>query len=734
MSGRDPIRRLGELYGIESSYTDFWRSRRRVSPATERALLTAMGVAVGSPREVEDSRREAEARPWRRMLAPVRVIAPPEPVEITFSLPARLAGTTIEWTLAQESGEAHEGRLVPDDLPAEAAAEIDGESYRRWRMALPRGLPHGYHRLSMTVRDRPSIRGSLQLILTPERCYGSGRDDRRNHRLWGLSAQLYGVRSRRNWGMGDFTDLAHLAERAAALGASALGVNPLHALFPADASHFSPYSPSSRLFLNVCYLDPEAVPDFLECSEARSLLGDAGMRGELELTRAAALVDYPAAWRLKLRVLELLFQSFRARHLAGPSQRADAFRAFREEMGEALERHARFDALHEHALGTTGAWSWQQWPEPLRHPDSPEVAAFARERRARVDFFAWLQWLADQQLERTQARARAAGMRLGLYNDIAVGVSPAGATAWANPGVSLSSVSAGAPPDLFNLHGQNWGLAPLSPAGLREGAYALFAAALRHNMRHAGAVRIDHVMGLQRLFWIPDGATPADGAYARYPFADLAHIIALESERHRCLVIGEDLGTVPRGFRPAMQRAGLLSCRVLYFEREPGGAFLPPERYPRQALVSVSTHDLPTLRGFWTGRDLHWRDLFARFPDADASRSAHAARAQDRVLLLRALCHAGLLPAGIDPEHPPVEPSDELVLAVHRYLARTPGHLLMVQLEDVLGEEEQPNLPGAMEHPNWRRKLGCDLEGFADQPLVRRIAEAMAAAGRSCRG
>lgn len=730
MSGRDPIRRLGELYGIESSYTDFWRKRRRVAPATEHALLKTMGVAVGSPREVANSLREAEARPWRRMLAPVRVIAPPDPVEITFTLPARLGGAPIDWMLAQEGGDVREGRLVPEDLPVDAAADIDGESYRRWRMRLPSHLPHGYHRLSMTVRARSDAGGSLQLILTPERCYGSERDAR----LWGLTAQLYGVRSRRNWGMGDLTDLAYLAEKAAALGASAIGVNPLHALFPADASHISPYSPSSRLFLNVSYLDAEAVPDFAESGEARSMLGDAGFRAELDRTRAAELVDYPAAWRLKLRVLELLFQWFRERHLAGASVRADAFRAFRAEMGEALEQHARFDALHEHALRTTGQWVWQQWPEPLRHPDSPAVEAFAREHRERVDFFAYLQWQADQQLRQAQARARGAGMQLGLYNDIAVGVSPAGATAWANPGVSLSGVSAGAPPDLFNLHGQNWGLAPLSPAGLREGAYGLFATTLRQNMRHAGAVRIDHVMGLQRLFWIPDGAAPADGAYVRYPFADLAHIIALESERHRCLVIGEDLGTVSRGFRPAMQRAGLLSCRVLYFEREQGGAFLPPEAYPRQALVSVSTHDLPTLRGFWTGRDLKWRDLLARFPDEDASKNAHAERSRDRALLLQALRRAGLLPAGIDPERPPDELSDELALAVHRYLARTPGHLLMVQIEDALGEEEQPNLPGAQEHPNWRRKLGRDLEGFADEPAVGRIAEAMAAAGRSCPG
>jgi 4-alpha-glucanotransferase len=730
MSAPEPIRRLGELYGIDSSYTDFWGKRRRVSLATERALLTAMGVAVGSPREVEGSLREVEARPWRRMLAPVRVLAAPEPSDVTFTLPARLGGATIDWTLAEEAGGVHEGRLTPDELPEVAAAEVDGTAYRRWRMALPSDLPHGYHRLSMAVRDDTHAGGSLQLIVAPARCHTLPP----RARLWGVTAQLYGVRSQRNWGIGDFTDLAELAEQAAALGASAIGVNPLHALFPADARHVSPYSPSSRLFLNVGYLDPEAVSDFAESSQVRALLADAGFRSELENARAAELVDYPAVWRLKLRVLELLFASFQRHHLAASTERALAFRNFRAEMGEALEQHARFDALHEHALGITGTWSWREWPAPLRHPDSPEVAAFAREHRDRVEFFAYLQWQADQQLAGAQARARAAGMQLGLYDDIAVGVSPAGATAWANPGVSLSGVSAGAPPDLFNLHGQNWGLAPLSPVGLRDGAYALFAATLRHNMRHAGAVRIDHVMGLQRLFWIPEGAAPADGAYARYPFADLARIIALESERHRCLVIGEDLGTVPRGFRPAMQRAGLLSCRVLYFERTAGGAFLPPEAYPRQALVSVSTHDLPTLRGFWTHRDWRWRDLLRCFPDEDASKSAHAARGRERILLLQALHRAGLLPAGIDPERPPDELSVELALAVHRYLAATRGQLVMVQLEDALGEEEQPNLPGAEEHPNWRRKLGSYLERFSDEPMVGHIAEAMTAAGRCGRG
>jgi 4-alpha-glucanotransferase len=729
MRARDPIRRLGDLYGIDPGYTDFWGKRRRVPAATERALLEAIGVAVGSEREIAGSLREAEARPWRRMLAPVRVIAPPEPLEITFTLPAGLGRTTLDWTLAEETGGVREGKLIPDDLPVVTTAEVDGATYRRWRMTLPSDTPHGYHRLTMAARGRSDAYGSLQLISAPARCHAPARSDR----LWGLTAQLYGVRSARNWGMGDFTDLTELTQQTAAMGGSAVGVNPLHALFPADANHISPYSPSSRLFLNVLYLDPEAIPDLAESDEARGLLGDAGFRGELETARAAELVHYSAVWRLKLRVLELLFESFRERHLAASTGRALAFRAFRAEAGPALEHHVVFDALHEHALRTSGAWSWHDWPDPLRHPDSPEVAAFARAHRARVDFFAYLQWQADEQLGAAQARARAAGMPIGLYQDIAIGVSPASATAWASPGVCLSGVSVGAPPDFFNLHGQNWGLAPLSPVGLREGGYAMFAATLRHNMRHAGAVRIDHVMGLKRLFWIPERASPDDGAYVRYPFADLARIIALESERHRCVVIGEDLGTVPRGFRPAIQRAGLLSCRVLYFERERDGTFAPPEAYPRRALVSVSTHDLPTLCGFWTCRDLHWRELLGRFPDASALHDARAERARERVMLLRALRRADLLPAGIDPDHPPDQPSDALVLAVHRYLAATPGNLLMVQLEDALGEAEQPNLPGAAEHPNWRRKLRRNLDELAGAPMVAQIAEALAAAGRSFR-
>jgi 4-alpha-glucanotransferase len=730
MASKSDLDRLAELYGLEPSYTDFYGTHRHTPDATQRTLLAAMGIAANTDAEVADSLREARTREWRRMVEPVRILTSSEPLVVDINLPARSSATSIEWRLGAEDGMVHEGRAPLDDLEVVGKAELEGEAHVRRRLLLPLELPLGYHDLEISAPGRGTSDGAMRLIVAPERCYEAS-----SRRLWGLSAQLYGLRSGRNWGMGDFTDLAGLCERAAALGAATVGVNPLHALFPADAHHDSPYSPSSRLLLNILYIDPEVVPDLAGSEAAQAMLVDAGFRAELDRLRTAELVDYPGVARLKLPILEKLYATFCAHHLGRRSARGRAFDGFRRKLGEELERHCIFDALHEHMLKTAGAWSWQNWPEPLRRPDSPEAAAFAREHRERIDFFAYLQWLADGQLRDAQVRARRAGMPIGLYQDIAVAVNPASSMAWAHPGVSVAGANVGAPPDWFNPNGQNWALAPLSPFGLHERRYAAFIMALRQNMRHAGAVRIDHVMGLKRLYWIPTGASAAEGAYVRYPFDDLVRLIALESVRARCLVIGEDLGTVPEGFRPAMEGAGLLSCRVLYFERDVDQAFLPPEHYPEAALSSVSTHDLPTLKGFWTYRDIAWRELLEMLPGADAAASAREERSRDRVLLLRALERARLLPAGLDPERPPDELPEELILAVHRFLARAPCRLLMVQLEDALGEGEQPNLPGSSEgHPNWRRRSRLGVEAFADDPLVRAIAAAIEAEGSSQAG
>lgn len=573
------------------------------------------------------------------------------------------------------------------------------------------GLPAGSdHQIEASLRALPEP--AAEAPGRPARCFSFkdlGRD-----RLWGLSAQLYGLRSATGWGIGDFGDLAELAEIAARLGAGALGINPLHALFPADPEQYSPYSPSSRQFLNILYIDLRQVP------EHRPDWPDRGLRA----LRAAELVDYRAVTLHKLAALEQAFARFQTDELAPNSERAQRFHAFVAEMGEALRDQARFDALQERH----GA-DWRRWPVALRDPGGAAVTQFAAAHAERVTFHKYLQWLADEQLGQAHRRARAAGMPIGLYRDLAVGLNPGGAAAWAQQQVVVPGVAIGAPPDQFNPLGQNWGLAPLSPHGLALQGYRGLIEDLRQNMRHAGALRIDHVMGLQRLFWIPDGAPPAEGAYVRYPLPAMLRIVAEESRRARCLVIGEDLGTVPPGFRAAMRRARLLSYRLFYFERQKSGALRPPRRYPRNALVAVSTHDLPTLRGFWAGRDLDWRDELALHADAAAAPAARAERVRDQGLILAALRRAGLWQK--DAAHG----DERLGAAVHDFLATTPARLMMVQLEDALGEVEQANLPGTVAgHPNWRRRLPLPLDALAERPGLQAVAASLARSGRSFNG
>ncbi|MEM7043819.1 MAG: 4-alpha-glucanotransferase, partial [Pseudomonadota bacterium] len=450
----------------------------------------------------------------------------------------------------------------------------------------------------------------------------------------------------------------------------------------------------------------DQVPELMPSEAARQLLNDSDT---LQRLRASDLVDYPAVADFKLQVLETLFKAF----LAGPPTTPTrvAFERFRKASGDALEHHAHFEAIGDF-LATSGSprTAWQDWPEALRSPTSPEVKAFAVQHDERVTFFAWLQWLADHQLERAQSTATAAGGALGLYLDLAVGAAPDGAEAWSDQDVLVADVRIGAPPDDFNPAGQDWGLLPLSPTTLQARAYRPFIQLLRRNMRHAGALRIDHVLGLARSFWQPADKS-APGAYIRYPMEDLLGIVALESWRQRCVVIGEDLGTVPRELRSALDRRGLLGCRLLYFEREDDGTFKPAANYPKASITSTGTHDLPTLSGFWEGRDIKVREDLGLITNPEQARSERATRQATRQALLKLLADEALLPPNVSPEDPPETLTWQLVLAFHTFLGRTPATLRIVQLEDAVGARDQANLPGTVdEYPNWRRKVGHDLE------------------------
>jgi (1->4)-alpha-D-glucan 1-alpha-D-glucosylmutase len=727
MTSEEALDRLCALCGIAAEYTDIWGRTHRVSVETQRSLLEAMGLVVETEGDLRAALEEREARPWQRLLPPVLVVRESEgSLPIPVTVPAELAEESFSWELTEESGDQREGTFHPLAQEAQALGVAGGASLLRYHFFLPSVPGLGYHRLTLRVKEREA---SMTLIVVPAACYqpkALAEALAGGKRIWGPTVQLYALRSQRNGGMGDFTDLRALIDLAVDAGAGVVCLSPLHALFPTDPSHASPYSPSSRLFLNTLFLDVEAVPDYAECAEARQMVSSPRFQSRLRALREESFVAHEAVASAKRQVLEILYRHFCDHHLRQGTDRARAFRAFQAAGGEALRRFALFDTLQEHFHSQDPAiWGWPAWPGPYRDVASPAVADFAREQTERVECYEYLQWEAESQLEAAGRRALDRGLAVGLYQDLAVGVASGGAETWAWRDLYAPEARIGAPPDDFNLQGQDWGLAPFIPWRLREAAYAPFIATLRANMRHAGALRIDHVMGLMRLFWVPPGGTPMEGTYVSYPFEDLLGIVALESRRNRCVVVGEDLGTVPDAVREALKPMGVFSYRLLYFEREPDGRFNPPAKWPSQAVAAASTHDLPTLKGYWQGRDLALRAELGLYPSNEVRERQVASRAEDRAGLLAALDREGLLPAPRGGEAVP-EMTPALALAIHRYLARTPSRMMVVQPEDLFGQMEQANLPGTTtEHPNWRRKLSVSLEEWPQDPRWQALAEAL---------
>jgi (1->4)-alpha-D-glucan 1-alpha-D-glucosylmutase len=726
MNPADALQALAAQCGIANEYFDIWGKRHPTSDATRRALLAAMHLPVAEldPAAILAGLEDAA---WQRMLPPVLVARAGAPLHIELRLPASLTAQTCRWTLHLESGEARSGECIPAHLPRHGARRLANADFLQFGLELPGCDTIGYHRFALALSD-DSAPPDMALIVAPAVCH-QPEAIRNEGRVWGPAVQLNGLRSRRNWGIGDFTDLRNLVDMTADAGGGIVGLNPLHALFPDNPAHISPYSPSSRGALNVLYIDVEAMPEFQECAAAQALVAQPRFQARLRGLRAEELVNHTAVAAAKREVLEALYRHFCEQHLARDSARAQAFRRHRQDAGTVLERLARFEALQAHfRAADPNVWGWPAWPEEYRDPDGPAVAAFAAAHADAVDFHAWLQWTAETQLAEVGLQSWRRGLGVGLYADLAVGVNPGGADAWGWQGVFAANAYAGAPPDDFNLLGQDWGLPPFVPQRLREAAYAPLIEALRENMRHAGALRIDHVMGLARIFWVPAGMPATQGAYVAYPLEDLLGIVALESQRNQCLVIGEDLGTVPEGFRPRLASADFLSYHPLLFERSPDGSFKPPADYPAQALVAASTHDLPTLAGLWKGTDLDTRTALQLFPAEALRERLIVERAQDRARLLMALEHESLLPAGAG-IHPVALPelSVPFITAIHAYLARTPARVLVVQPEDILGIVEQANLPGSRDdqHPNWRRRLPLDLEDWRTDERFLQLGEAL---------
>jgi (1->4)-alpha-D-glucan 1-alpha-D-glucosylmutase len=719
---------LCEHHGIATAYNDAFGHRREASTQSLRALLAEFGVRIDDAADAHRALEVVHRARWAQALPPVAVVPAGEGA---WHVPLRvpLATRTLRWQLTDEGGLTQHGEADASALHETARTEHGGVwlCERTLPMSLP--LAAGYHRLRID-----GLPGETLVLATPGHCYRppAVRDGRR---VWGPAVQLYSLRSPRNWGIGDFSDLDELVTLMAAQGADIVGLNPLHALFSANPAHASPYSPSSREQLDVLYIDVEAVDGFADCEPARHLVRSPAFQARLAALRAQALVDLPGVAAAKFEVLELLFAHFRETHLpelSAPDDDGLAFLAFVAERGEGLRQHALFETLHAHFLAIDSElWGWPVWPAAYRDPDSAEVTAFAVQHAQRLQFHQFLQWQAARQLAQASARCEAVGMGVGLYVDLAVSVDRAGSDAWTAQGVLAAGASIGAPPDEFNPAGQNWGLPPLRPDSLRADGYRFFMQTLRAGMRGAGALRIDHVMGLMRLFWIPPGRGAQDGAYVYYPLDEMLAIVAIESHRHRCMVVGEDLGTVEDAVREALAKADVLSYRLLYFEKFDGqhhehhaGGFKPPEAYPAAALVAVSTHDLATFAGWWAGHDLRVRLELGLFPDERVFDKQLLDRAQERIQLMLAAERGGLLSREEVAEAAgQALPSTRVVEAVHAYLGAAPSALMMVQLEDAAGVVEQANMPGTVsEQPNWRRKLPVASRALAESDRMQGIS------------
>jgi len=644
--------------GVETDYRDGFGNLRTVEPEVLARILDALGSGDAADR-----------------MLPRTIV-----VRGNVDQPMRLAaveGQPLRW------------RIIADGKIAEG----EGTSPL---LRLPL-LQDGVLQLHLTVASPGGDRSEAAcLIVCRDRAY-QGRQTA-PARMWALAVQLYAVRSLRNWGHGDFTDLAALIDLAGDLGAAGVGLNPLHALFEDRADDASPYAPNTRLFLNPLYIDVEALPEFPGLKAAH-------LQGEIDHLRQLEIIDYAAVADVKMRALKLIYEVFLRN---GMKERHDAFARFRHAAGFTLTRFACFEWLRRKF-----GHPWWEWPQAWRRVDDGNLAQIARSEAEAIGLFEFIQWSAHEQLDRCRAKARERKLPLGLYLDIAVGVRSDGFDAWCDQDAVLSGMAVGAPPDALNTAGQNWGLAGFNPAGVEERQFEPFRRMLGASMRYAGAVRLDHVLGLKRLYLIPHGVRPSQGAYVRFPFEAMLAVAALSSLEYECIVVGEDLGTVPQNFRETLGEWGIWTYQVMLFERSGSGAFFPPESYRENALVSFGTHDVATFAGWRDHHDLEVKRALG-MDAGETGEQRHAALDA----LRRALQQHGLENADFT--------------AVTRYLADTRSRLLIVSMEDILGLRDQVNLPGTThEHPNWRQRLPVALEELRDQPALSATADIMRSAGRS---
>ena len=719
------INQLADICGIVPEYRDIFGKQHIALIDTKKAILRAMKIDIDSTESLAAALDREQCKSWTGFIEPVKVLSVnAQPFTIAAYVPVcegeehRL---TFSCSLENEHGQREELTFGGDGLAVKDQRWIGGARHVKVDLTDESVRDIGYYQATIVCRHPENIfpggstllEKTCRIIITPDSCYIP--PELESGRTWGLSINLYSLRSSRNWGVGDFTDLKAIIRFSAALQSGFVGINPLHAIPNIMPSGISPYSPISRFYKNFIYLDIDAIPEVNASELARETMNSDVFKKEMSAAINGDLVQYEKIASLKKSILNHAFDSFFQREYKSNSARSCEFRKYIAKEGAALDSFALFSALWENMNNVADAHICRIWPEKFLDPLSREVREFRALHEKEMLFHKYVQWLIDEQHREAAELAFSLGMPIGIYHDLAIGSIGDGCDAWNYQGITAADIDVGAPPDDFNPNGQNWAFPPIIPGRLKESGYDFFIRLISKNMKYNGALRIDHALGLFRLFWIPGGMPPEKGAYVTCPEEDLLRIIALESVRNRTMVIAEDLGTMGENVHETLRKFGMLSYRLFYFERNyPALSFRHPEQYPPMALCSITTHDLPTVYGYWSGRDIQVKKQLNVYHDNETMLRHINDRERDRMLMLDALKSQGLVPDDF-PLQPAMSP--ELCLAIYEYLARTSCKLVALSLDDVIGTVDQQNIPGISgPYPNWMQKTPESLEQMvADQ-------------------
>ena len=714
------LQQLVEMRGIETRYVDAWGNPATIAEKSKAKLLNVLGYDTSNDEKIQSQISADIASVWLSPLNPVSVVRSTEQINLPVRLPIELVNDEHVITITCEDGKAIEHNFIPVDQEMMTMAHIDDVEFHEYVVTLPFSLPLGYHDVTLSA-DNDQL-GTSRIIVAPQACY-TPSEIKQGKKTWGLSVQLYCVRSEKNWGIGDFSDLALLVEKAAAVGADFVGLNPIHALYPANPNACSPYGPSSRRWLNYLYIDVTAV-DGYESDPVQEIVNNETFKKTLEHARSEDYVDYEAVAHIKLKALKAVFDVYEEKYLRNNTKQNKAFKAFIEAGGESLDMLATYDALQSdlHAQGKE-SWGWPVFPEAYKDYYNPAVEKFKKANKRQVKFYLFLQWIASQQLENASSKAIECGMTIGLYRDLAVGVSEGSAEIWGNKDLYCTDASVGAPPDILGPLGQNWGLPPMDPRKLYEQGYQPIIDLFASNMASSGSLRIDHVMALLRLWWVVKGDNAKDGGYVYYPVDDLLGILALESHRNQSLVIGEDLGTVPEEIRSKLADNGVYSYRVFFFEQAEDGGFFSPSHYPVQSMSTLTTHDMPTLIGYWHCLDLELGKDIGLYPTEEILQTLYTDRHENKQAILDTLHGHGSVghEVGRDVNYTGMDKALNHGMQVH--MAGGSSALLSLQLEDWLEMDKPVNVPGTFnEYPNWKRKLTENIESLFERKDINELA------------